>query len=399
MMRKLFRFAEVEKLGWLVVCSTLVIPESTALPPDSEYETQVKMSSSQISMWDLFDGTDFWWGRNRVSAIIPIEDGKCGAPMNLLRAGKFEREGGLDKPILGLDCAPSHDGLDTPSRYGNRWIHFQLTATWSEYTEKRSGAGIPMDPNQRYSELKADAGKLLDFDNKIFPDDLDELLGRCKPICYSVMTVGSYFAKANYYDSIGRPMTASIWRLEGLENALHMADFRQENADALVHHLQAAINFADETSDFRIAGWLVREWEMHLPQQSEKLQHDLGEFIEDWGQQLQEVDSPIAYTLPLLTETPISDHHAANYRGLSSKEFKIDVLTGSIEYAFLDCGERLFNVWSQKQVELQISLRRGWRVPPDWEDCALMILGEQGSKIRVWELPDGTLDANGNLST
>ncbi len=58
--------------------------------------------------------------------------------------------------------------------------------------------------------------------------------------------------------------------------------------------------------------------------------------------------------------TPVSDYHAVAYRGLASKEFKIDVLAGSIEYAFLQCGDWLLRTRAGgNQVELHTDEKRG----------------------------------------
>ena len=335
---------------------------------------------------------DLWRGRQAISVIIPVAGRKCGPAVNLLRPSERQREEPLTNIALMEDCEASSDGLAPHSAGGNLLIR-QTPRDASMRLKSSKGRWKGKDRASMES-----AGELLAMENRYEPDQVDGVLLQCEDRCPSAIYVATYFAKANYFESISRSLTSAVWRLEGLEHALHSDAFLSEHSSELTRHLKAAYDHADNVSDFRVAKWVYDEWDQHLSSNDSEALDNVREHLKGWEESLEQRDAPNGYTFPLVTDTPVSDYHAVTYRGLATREFKIDVLEGSIEYAFLQCGDWLLKAPSGRQVELHTDETPGWKVPSDWGNCGLIILGEQDSEIRVWEYPDGSLDENGNLS-
>ena len=383
LVEKLFHIVIIASCAGLEGCGTTKNPDQTAMSP------------SQISgINSSFFKRELWRGRNAVSVIVPVEDRKCGPSISLLEPSDQESERPLKNIFLESTCEASSDGQISISQKGNILFRgLPPDRSMADYAIDRRFKGT--------KEILKVAGDLMDFDQLYEPNALDEQISQCEDRCPTALLVGTYFAKANYYDSVERPMTGAMWRLEGLAYAMHSGAFLQEHKQALAAHLQTAYRFADDISDFEMARWVLREWEMHLRASLRYSETGEKSHLDSWEEGSKQRRAPIGYTFDLVTDTPISDYHAAGFRGLASREFKIDVMAGKIEYSFLQCSDWLLYSSvdnSIKQVELRVDLNRGWQVPAHWENCSLIILGDQGAKVRIWEYPDGSLDANGNLS-
>lgn len=296
---------------------------------------------------------------------------------------------------MGSVCEASNDGLESPSGNGNALINLAPvdSSLSSRSYERFSTQTLSSTPD---SELLDLAGTLMDTATRFAPAELDELTLQCEYRCASVVLIAIHFAKANYFDSVDRSMTGAVWRLQGLKYALHSSAIREAHSDALVSHMKLAYVTADMQEDSRVAHWLIDEWQLHLSSEH-KIPNEYKDHLEAWDVGLEQRTRASGYTFPLIMDTPFSDYLAVGYRGIASREFKIEVLDGAINYAFLECGEWLLGS-DTTQVELRTYLKRGWEIPADWDDCGVIIIGQQGSKVRIWGYLDGSLDENGNLS-
>lgn len=311
---------------------------------------------------------------DRISLIQPMTAKSCGQVISLLRPTDESSEEALQKSLRYRRCTGSSDGLIPGERNGARFMYF-----------------IPEDDSltdrlEGYDELNKIINELMDSRELYEPGAVDQLLTQCKGRCPSALILGSHFAKANYYDSVNRPLTAAIWRYFALARASTSSAFIEAHEDAFVGHVRLAFFYAADADDYNMAegvsAWVAEKSPLWIA---------FKEHLDGWAAiNEKNAADPIGYNFPLVTDTPLSDYHAVGFRTLAVKEFKIDILAGAIDYAFLSCDSN--------QVELQVELKRAWQVPSDWGGCDVYIFGEEGTEVRLWELPAGSVDQNGNLS-
>lgn len=349
---------------------------STSTPvPSGMISSSIK--NRAIDSWDLYD--EIYRDRDRISLIIPIEGVRVGRAISLVRPTYEWSDRRMQAILRHFIGRGSSDGLTPGERNGARFIYF--IPQDDSLTERLEG----------YDELNKIINELMNSRELYEPGAVDQLLTQCKGRCPSALILGSHFAKANYYDYVNRPLTAAIWRYFALLRVVDNNAFIESHAAALADHFEAVYRYAVKAKDYIMAVRALTEWEDKLYEERRNERDAFEEQLYFWtAQNKKNEEAPNGYTFPLVTDTPLSDYHAVGFRTLAVKEFKIDILAGAIDYAFLNCGSN--------QVELQVELKRAWQVPSDWGTCGVYIFGEEGTEVRLWELPDGTVDQNGNLS-
>jgi hypothetical protein len=163
---------------------------------------------------------------------------------------------------------------------------------------------------------------------------------------------------------------------------------------SLVKHAKMLLAYAANSNDFglaKMANGIIQK------EEDEEGASTAAEIIDNWRRDLSDELLPSGVEIPAVEENPFSDKHSAVLRYVSAAEIAISVKDGGINFAQLQCVDTESDQYTT--VQLQTQLRSGWKIPKPWTDCYLIILTSNGAKIKVWEYPEGTLDANGNPST
>ena len=386
-----------------LLTTTLVLAGLTANARlEEEAASHVEMTPVQIPRWGdtatRKKRIQMYGNSSSISAIVSIENYKCTYAAPLLQSFADDAEDVLKNFWLSEDCKPSNDGMASASGDGIFWAQAfvrdrSLQAAWSDPPQ---GSSFFKREKENHAEMLDLAGKLAAFENRFTLEELEEITSLCEGPCPSSLSIGTYLARANYFDSVERSLTAAIWRLEGLQHALSSKVFLRDHGATLSKHLKQAYLAAVDASDYVLAAWVIQQWEDNLWTVDQTGLVKLKEHHRSWEQTSSNQAAPVGYMTPLVTDTFLSDYHSVAVRGVHSKEFKINVVRGKVEYAFLNCGHLFDN---QRQVHLQGDFTRGWKMPADWESCRVVLFGDKGTRVKIWEYPDGTLDENGNLST
>lgn len=231
----------------------------------------------------------------------------------------------------------------------------------------------------------------MDPANIFDPTVIDKQELNCDGRCNSLMVLAALFAKANFYDSVGLASTAALWRDFALSASRKSEVVRIVIKDQTKYHLYKQYKYAVTTADYGLASWINDEVK------SRNFDDADGEKIkahfEDWAASEKTRDTALGVTLPLATQNPLSNVHAAGLRYINSHDIGLTVESGRLDFAFLNCTAND----SRKQVQLDYKHHSAWRIPESWSRCELYLLGGDNTKITVWEYPAGSVDENGNL--
>ena len=127
-----------------------------------------------------------------------------------------------------------------------------LNKPWAELP----GVSLFRSETETHAKMLNLAGKLAAFENRFTLEELGEITSLCEGPCPSSLSIETYLARANYFDSVKRSLTAAIWRLEGLQQALSTKLFLREYGATLSKHLKQAYLAAVDASDYVLAAWV-----------------------------------------------------------------------------------------------------------------------------------------------
>ena len=385
-----------------LLTTTLVLAGLTANARlEEEAASHVEMTPVQIPRWGdtatRNKRIQMYGLSSSISAIVSIENYKCTYATPLLQSFADDAEDVLKNFWLSEDCKPSNDGMASKSGDGIFWAQaFLRDASLNELGAELPGVSKFRSGRKTHAKMLDLAGKLAAFENRFTLEELEEITSLCEGPCPSSLSIGTDLARANYFDSVERSLTADILLLEGLQLALSTKLFLREYGATLSKHLKQAYLAAVDASDYVLAAWVIQQWEDNLWTVDKTVLVELKEHHSSWEQTFSNQAAPVGYTTPLVTDTFLSDYHSVAVRGVNSREFKINIVRGKVEYAFLNCGQLFGKQW---QVHLQGGLHSGLE-----NACRLGALQsgpvwDKGTRVKIWEYPDGNLDENGNLST
>jgi len=388
---------------WVLLLSLLSCSSTVSKQAVKEVASNAEMIAADVpSDWDnpismLADR--LWRNRNSISAIVSIEGSNCGVASSLLQPTEGEDKSALENLFIPYDCLASNDRGAVALPAGSFWHYRLFYGDGSNYLKDTARDGksyrkrsiLPKELDS-VLELRSIEKAFMASENKFTPEELDEL---CPNRCLSSVQRSMFLARANHFDRINRRQTAAIWRLLGIKFVSFSEVLREEHGQEIIKHLKQAYRAATDASDFILATWVINIWQQKFEDLNQDVLSELLNHNESWGERLSNQEAPIGYTIPLVGDTFLSDYHYVGYRGVQQSEFKIDIIEGAVDHAFLNCGW-LFR--SDRQVRLQVDLKRGWKIPEDWESCRLILFGKKGTRVKIWEYPDGSLDDNGNLS-
>lgn len=331
-----------------------------------------------------------------VSYLTLCDDGELSHDQLLKSYG--DDKGSVEKRLKKYfvkagECLSSSDGskeASTTSRLG-----FQLVV--ADPTLHRSGVG-GVDIPSRLSNFARDyiSG------TKVAPSAaIEEVLRDCgdnsRSSCSGYQLLALLFAMSNSLSVEEKEVSAAQWRWAALRES-DDEERRRRVTDghrlSLVKHAKMLLTYAANSNDFglaKMANGIIQKYE-----EDEEGASKAAEIIDNWRRDLSDERLPSGVEIPAVAENPFSDKHSAVLRYVSATEIAISVKDGSINFAQLQCVDTESDKYTT--VQLQTQLRSGWTIPKPWTDCYLIILTSNGAKIKVWEYPEGTLDANGNPS-
>ena len=370
---------------WVLLLSLLSCSSTVSEQAVKEVASNAEMIAADVPSYSdnprSMDAKSLWRNRNFISAIVSIDGSNCGVASSLLQPTEGEDKSALENLFIPYDCRASNDRGAVALPAGSfRYYRVKPDRSFDQYFVESE------EPKLRWIE------KGLMAQNEFTPQELDEF---CLSRCLSSLQISMFFARANHFDRTNRRQTAAIWRLLGIKFLSFSEVLREEHGQEIIKHLKQAYRAATDASDFTLATWVINTWQQEFEDLNQDVLSELLNHNESWGERLSNQEAPIGYTIPLVGDTFLSDYHYVGYRGVQQSEFKIDIIEGAVDHAFLNCGW-LFG--SDRQVRLQVDLKRGWKIPENWGGCRLILFGKKGTRVKIWEYPDGSLDDNGNLS-
>ena len=279
-----------------------------------------------------------------------------------------------------LRCVPSSDGYSLPTK--GFYFGWMFLRDYDFSTLEHSTDG----------ELSRAMRRLMDPANIFDPSLIDKQESDCDGRCSSLLALAALFAKANFYDSAGLATTAALWRDIALSASRKSEVVRRVVKDQIKYHLYKQYKYAVTTADYGLASWINDEVKNRNFADAEA--EKIHAHFDGWKASEEKRDSALGVTFNLAEQNPLSSLHAAGLRYLNSNEVGLTVESGEINFAFLNCTDTDQRV----QVQLNHKDHRAWRIPESWGDCELYLLGEEATKVTLWEYPAGTVDENGNLS-
>ena len=395
-------------LGALLVSTTLAQTYGEDIAGTS-IELGMETPSMRPATYDLGSNSGFWRSiRNErfsvpfdgfftrsaspfyVSFMIDVSQGNCTNVRILKSFGEnpSELQAGLNKYFEGAGkCTPSFDGSDMDKTS----IHIVY---WSQGDDKSVAYGFQGrgSPRKR-EELEAFADAALSLDKAFSPESISQFLEHCEEACYAYAFFSAMFAMATGLDASGMQVSGAQWRSQALDIALQLPRILKKHSDELLKHTDLLLDYSLATNDFAMAKRMrhvIDEIEGD-PEFSETLRSRIDSLEEEAIDEFAH-----AIELPSATTNPFSEHHSSIIRYITGHEFRFYSTAGDIEFAWLDCERDSAEL---NPVQLNLEQRKGWTIPPNWEDCRLTILGPANFKAKIWEYPPGTLDIHGNPNT
>ncbi|MDA8620056.1 hypothetical protein N9L28_04755 [Luminiphilus sp.] len=373
---------------WVLLLSLLSCSSTVSEQAVKEVASNAEMIAADVpNYWDnpvSMSSKSLWRNRNLISAIVSIDGSNCGVASSLLQPTEGEDKSALENLFIPYDCRASNDRGAVALPAGSFWYYrVKRDRSFDQYFVESE------EPKLRWVEKGFMASE-----NEFTPQELDEFCAK-KRRCPSSLQISMFFARANYFDRINRRQTAAIWRLQGIMLVASSKTLRKEHGQEIIKHLKQAYRAATDASDLALATWVIHIWEEAFEDLNQDMLSALLNHKEGWSERLSNQKAPVGYSIPLVGDTFLSDYHYVGYRGVQQSEFKIDIVEGAVDHAFLNCNW-LFGY--DRQVRLQVDLKRGWKIPEGWGSCRLILFGKKGTRVKIWEYPDGSLDDNGNLS-
>ena len=314
-----------------------------------------------------------------ISFVTKIEEESC-KKTEILVSGTHKNKISDDfgDAFSELRCVPSSDGYSLP----DKGFYFEWT-----FIPDRNFWRIETVEQKVIQSMR----RLMDPANIFDPSVIDKQESDCDGRCSSLLALAALFAKANFYDSAGLATTAALWRDIALSASRKSEVVRRVVKDQIKYHLYKQYKYAVTTSDYGLASWINDEVKNRnfADADSEKIHAH----FEDWAASEKTRDTALGVTLPLATQNPLSNVHAAGLRYINSYDIGLTVESGRLDFAFLNCTADD----SREQVQLDHENHSAWRIPESWSQCELLLLGDDDTKITVWEYPAGSVDENGNL--
>lgn len=364
---------------FLVRCLSLLI--IVALPAFAATATTESLKMSGVKLSDLGPRANSFqrstainrsgWHTGWLSGLTYIENGICKNTQLLYGFGEASSVGEQIQSIFsGADCSPSSDGGSISA--SSVWIWSNLLTDYEFYNgEKKTG-------NMRIG-LPDDLRQLINGEVRYTPEELTRYFNSCDGKCSAMAINAAMFSMANHFDEIGQKAAAGLWRYYALQAAQKSDVIRREASASLKRHAYTLYKHAVITADFGLAGWtteVISELRFNDADATKINQH-----YDDWASAQKNDSFELGIVVTLSEANPVSASHSVAQRHISAGRLRLKVLDGALSYSFLECQ----TTSGSAQVLLDFKSREEWQVPADWQSCVVLLLGEKGSTIELWE--------------